>query len=223
MVIVFDLDDTLYDEMTFVYSGFKVVSEYIEIHYGIEKELILKSLKEEVLISRSDVFNRTFNKFGIFTKKLLKKSISVYRTHFPSLALYKEAENCLKRFEKYPIYIVTDGNITAQKNKLLSLNLYNPPPIKKSILTYRYGIKRSKPSPYCFFQIARMEKTTPENIVYVADNPQKDFAGIKPYGFKTIRVLTGQHKDVIKSVEYEADTQIKNLDLLTEDFLKSIF
>ena len=33
-------------------------------------------------------------------------------------------------------------------------------------------------------------------MLYVADHPRKGFVGIKPLGFRTLRVLTGQHLTV---------------------------
>jgi putative hydrolase of the HAD superfamily len=36
MIIVFDLDDTLYEEITYVRSGFKAVANYLSKNYKIE-------------------------------------------------------------------------------------------------------------------------------------------------------------------------------------------
>jgi putative hydrolase of the HAD superfamily len=47
--------------------------------------------------------------------------------------------------------------------------------------------------------------------VYIADNPYKDFVGIKPQGFATIRVLTGPYKDIAIGEAFEADWKIKDL------------
>ena len=48
MIFVFDLDDTLYDEITFVKSGLLQVAKYVNIHYKIEQqpayELMLREL-----------------------------------------------------------------------------------------------------------------------------------------------------------------------------------
>ena len=45
MILVFDLDDTLYDEITFVYSGFSAVSKYLSLQFNLNEKKILISLK----------------------------------------------------------------------------------------------------------------------------------------------------------------------------------
>ena len=62
----------------------------------------------------------------------------------------------------------------------------------------------------------------PSDIIYIADNPSKDFVGIKPLGFKTIRLLKGRYKNVKKEKKYEAKFTIKSLSQLNYDFIKKI-
>ncbi|MGG3881913.1 HAD family hydrolase [Bacillus smithii] len=90
--------------------------------------------------------------------------------------------------------------------------------MKHCYVTHRYGIHNAKPSPYCFMHIIEREKVNPHDVVYIGDNPKKDFVGIKPLGFKTIRVMTGQHRSIEMPKEYEADIRIESLAQL-EDVL----
>ena len=57
----------------------------------------------------------------------------------------------------------------------------------------------------------------------MADNITKDFVGIKPLGFKTIQVLTGQYTAIKKPEEFQADFKINSLDELTESYLLKVF
>ena len=222
MILVFDLDDTLYDELSYVRSGFWAVARYMEESYGIPGEKVFSLCDRQLQQGRSGVFDAVFKALGVYSKKLVRRCLSLYRLHQPQIALYPEAARCLKRLEAYPLYIVTDGNINAQKNKLTALCLYNQPPIRRCYLTYRYGVRHSKPSPYCFQKIAAREGVANAEVAYIADNPQKDFVGIKPLGFQTIRVFTGQHSMMRKNHDYEADYAVSSLDDLTEDFLRKV-
>ena len=223
MVIVFDLDDTLFDELSFVRSGFAAVAAHIEDVYHIEAAKIEKMCEKFLSQGRSGIFDKVFKATGIYSRRLIDKCVRLYRGHHPDISLYPEAQRCLKRFGAQPIYIVTDGNQTAQAGKLKALSLYNKPPVKRCFLTYRHGIKRAaKPSPYCFQLIAEAERVNPEQVVYVADNPAKDFIGIKPLGFKTVRVLTGQHRTVQGDAAHAAHAEIQNLDELNINFLTSL-
>ncbi len=220
MIIVFDLDEVLYDEKTYVISGFRDVSEFLEKDEAIPKKIIFEYLKRRLKNGRERIFNDLLDNFGIYSQKNLEKCISVYRTHTPKIKLYSDAKDCLKRLKNYPLYIVTDGNKIVQKNKIKALNLENH--IKKTILTSNYGLRNSKPSTFCFQKICDMEKTLPTNLVYIGDDPHKDFVGLKREGFKTIRLFKGRFKNERLSKEFEADYKIKSLKEINEEFIKMI-
>ena len=213
MVIVFDLDDTLYDDRSFVLSGFHAVARYLAPLLNKDEAWIRGQLEGELQQDRNHVFNRFLQALGISDKKLIRKCVSVYRGHDPVINLYPDAQACLSRLSRFPLYVVTDGNKQVQKRKFLALGLSGV--IKKCLCTHVYGIKHSKPSPYCFQVICSLEKVVPSQVVYIADNPYKDFIGIKPLGFHTIRVLTGHYGNSIVSPEYDAELTVKNLNEVT--------
>jgi putative hydrolase of the HAD superfamily len=221
MVIAFDLDDTLYEEMSFVRSGFRAVSAYLSDVYSVPTtesfDLMMKSLERN---GRGHIFDDVLSHFGAYSKKNIRRCISVYRQHFPDINLYPEADECLHRFENYPLYIVTDGNILVQRNKLIALGLYDR--VRFCFLTHCYGKKNAKPSPYCLFLICKRENVRPEEVFYIGDNPEKDFVGIKRAGFKTIRILKGQYKDIVKSEEYEAEYIFNSLSELDFSQFKTL-
>ena len=221
MVIVFDLDDTLYEDRSFVLSGFNAVAHYLAPILLLDQSFIYNQLELELAQNRNEVFNRFLSKLGINEKRLIAKCLSVYRGHDPKICLYPEANACLNRLNQFPLYVVTDGNKIVQKKKFLALGLSDR--IKKCLCTYAYGIQHSKPSPYCFFKICLLEKVNPSEVIYIADNPKKDFIGIKPLGFHTIRVLTGPYSKMIVDSKNEAEIVVENLDKITFDFLLDIF
>ena len=216
-VIVFDLDDTLYDEMTYVVSGLKAVSHYLEQEREIPAnesyERMCRVLAEQ---GRGKIFDEVLASYQLRSNRLVRECLQVYRNHKPKIKLYDDAERCLERMSHHPMYIVTDGNKHVQLEKLKTLGLYDHPHIRKCYITRRYGIHNEKPSPYCFSQISKIEKVDPDRIVYIGDNPNKDFVGIKPLGFQTVRILRGSHAHVRKSREYEADIEIASLDEFVE-------
>lgn len=209
MVIVFDLDDTLYDDRTYVLSGFHAVANFLSSTTGLSKKLIHDELVQELSCDRNQVFDRFLTKRGIYSKSLVMHCLSIYRAHKPNIRLFPEADACLNRFKNVPLYVVTDGNKLVQKNKCLALGLDLR--VKKCICTSVYGLKHAKPSPYCFQRICEWENVNPQDVVYIADNPKKDFVGIKPLGFQTIRVLTGPYRDLVVDPKYDADRTISSL------------
>ncbi|UJF33198.1 HAD family hydrolase [Paenibacillus hexagrammi] len=191
-VLVFDLDDTLYDESSYVRSGFQAVGNWLHQEYGIDPEqslvYMMQVLSEK---GRGQVFDNVLRQIGHYSKKNVQQCLSVYRGHKPNLTLHEDAVRCLEAFKEYPMYIVTDGNKLVQQRKLESLGLMSHPAIKKCFISRRFGLHNEKPSPYCFHQISRLEGIGPSDIAYVGDNPNKDFVGIKPLGFHTVRIRRG--------------------------------
>jgi len=220
MVIVFDLDDTLYDEMTFVHSGLTAVSKYLERYFMIPLVASQEFWGKRMMFGREGILDDILRHFDLYNKKNVGKCLSIYRGHKPEIQIYPEAELCLNKLGQHPKYIVTDGNKLVQHNKVLALDLYNK--VDFVFITHRYGLKHAKPSPYCFYKICKREKVNPDKVVYIADNPNKDFVGIKPLGFKTIRVLQGPYRDFKKPPEFEADYNIRSLAELDVELLYAL-
>lgn len=217
MVIVFDLDDTLYDESTFLLGGLQAVASWLCLQINQSEDLVMKALQEQLKLGRERIFNRFLEKQGIFSQRLVKGCISIYRAHRPCIELFPQAQACLKRFKKYPLYVVTDGNKLVQRRKCEALELDLL--VSACYCTSYFGLRHAKPSPYCFLKICAREKVSPSEVVYVGDNPYKDFVGLKPLGFHTVRVMTGRCKDVHLEHIYEADVAIKDLSELDKSLL----
>jgi putative hydrolase of the HAD superfamily len=218
MIIVFDLDDTLYDERTYITSGFKTVANYLENKFNLNKEILYKEMLTELNKSRSEVFDRVLSKYHLQTKNRVWDCLMVYRKHKPKIKLYTDAVRFLRKYKNVPKYIVTDGNMVVQRNKIVALGLKKY--IKHSYLTWKKGKSYSKPSPYFINLIAKKERVKPSELVYIGDNPEKDFVGIKPLGYQTVRINRGAYKNIVKSVEYEAGSVVSSFSQLEQ---KSIF
>ncbi|MGV3611844.1 MAG: HAD family hydrolase [Fluviicola sp.] len=222
MIIVTDLDDTLYPEIEFVHSGFRAVCAYLKQTFQIDPntgyEIMLGELEAN---GRGKVFDAVLEKYQINTLSNRKKCLSVYRSHQPELKLYPEAERFLKRFSNYRKYVVTDGNIRVQRNKIQVLKLREH--FVRTIPTYQYGIQYSKPSVFCFEKILQWEgEKSPGQLVYIGDNPKKDFVSLNKIGAKTIRVLTGEFQSMEAAPGFDAQCTVSTLDDITEEFIKKI-
>lgn len=211
-VVVFDLDDTLFSEIEYVKSGFIAVAKYFENKFNLDSNILYNFMVKELEENgRGKIFDSMLKAFDTYSKKNVEKAILVYRTHKPNIVLPQESIEVLKYYSslKIPLYIVTDGNKIVQNNKIEALGVRKY--IKKDFITHRYGLKSSKPSTYCFEKIAKLEKLDYKDIVYIGDNPNKDFVNIKKLGFRTIRIKQGIFMSLKKTKEYEAEIDIKSL------------
>ena len=223
MIIVFDLDDTLYEEITYVKGGLKAVANYLFRTYQLDTPERIYGRLFAILLKkgRGRIFDIFLQENKLLKKNIIKKCLSIYRSHDPKISLSYSGAACLERLRCYPKYLLTDGNKVVQSKKVKSLKIDRY--FKHIIITHNYGLKNSKPSTYCFHKILQWEKARPRDLVYIGDNPKKDFLNIKKDGFKTVRVLTGEHKEVEVPLEYEADFRIKTLDELSLKFLTNLF
>ena len=216
MIPVFDLDDTLYPELTFVHSGFDAVAQYLENSFGPPApeslHFMLTSLEED---GRGAVFDSLLKSLGLYSKGMVKRCVTVYRTHTPNICLNTDALNLLTSIQG-PVFLVTDGNKLVQANKVSSLGLQVY--FTKIYITHRFGIHNRKPSTYCFKLIRDSLKCEWDDLVYIGDDTSKDFVNLKPLGVKTVRIMTGAHSKVLAKPKFDADIHIQSLSELPSLF-----
>lgn len=218
MILIFDLDDTLYVEKSYVESGFLAVAKWLEIEFGWHKTDSLERLIEILdKFGRGEVFNRFLIEKNLFYKPLLNNCVKIYRSHLPNIQISENTYNLLISLP-WSKYIVTDGNKIMQKNKIDALKIEGL--FKKVFITHRYGIKNAKPSIYCFNIIKQMENCLWSDMWYIGDNPYKDFVNLTPLGVNTVRVLTGMYKKSNVKKEFEAKFIISDLTQLADLFEK---
>lgn len=179
--VVFDLDDTLYMENEFVEYGLKNAANVAETVYGIvnanEK---IRSLYQE---SKVNVFDRLVNAEKIKDKEIAVAGlVKAYRNCEPvSLHCNPGILQLLQtlRSKKISTGIITDGIVNVQKSKIKALGIQEY--IDEIVITDELGgVQCRKPNPIGFEKMLKMLDVKPQEMVYIGDNPNKDFA-IKKY------------------------------------------
>lgn len=221
MSVVFDLDDTLYLEEEYILGGLKAAAKVLALHLKQKESAVKEALLQLYQQDRFYIFDRYLKERGIASKTLVKECIKAYRAHTPHLHLFPEATTLLEELQNiFPVYVVTDGNVFVQESKIKALELKKW--CKKCFVTNRYGRDKNKPSPYCFLKICQREDLQPKQVVYIADNPRKDFCGIKPLGFHTIRIKKGRYAHELADSAYEAEYVFESLTQIDVSFLKKL-
>ena len=214
-VLLFDLDDTLYDEKQFVQSGFAKVAEFVENKFKIDKKIYY-----EILIdifnggSRGNIFNLALEKVNVaYGEDIIQSMVKIYREHTPKIKLDKNIELLLiKLREIYSLGIITDGYFEVQKKKIQALKLEEL--FDSIIYTDEYGREYWKPNVLGYkVALKELDDVLIEEAVYIGDNPYKDFIGAKKIGITTVRILQPdrEYTNVRLDKEYEADYEIKKL------------
>jgi putative hydrolase of the HAD superfamily len=210
MILIFDLDDTLYPEIDFVKSGLRAVAIYLNRNFSWPvDESFAKMIHTLNTKGRGLVFNDLLEHHDCLKKRLVRQCVTVYRYHRPKIQLTPSAMRLLPNLPRKP-YVVTDGHKDVQNSKLDALGVKRY--LEKYYITHRYGVCNAKPSIYCFNLIRKRENCNWNDMCYVGDNPRKDFVNLNQVGVHTIRVLTGGYSDVQVTTEFDARFKVNSLD-----------
>jgi putative hydrolase of the HAD superfamily len=189
-IVVFDLDDTLYDELDYCKSGFKAVAESLSNLVDVlSPEEIFDSLWQQFTAgNHTKTFNAALDDLGVsYDDQLIQKLIKTYRNHNPKIKLPDDSAKVLRQLSrKYTLALLTDGFLPAQQLKVQALKIENY--FKCIIYTEQLGRQCWKPSPAGFEKLMQSLNAKPENIAYVADNEEKDFIAPNKLGFLTIQI-----------------------------------
>lgn len=209
-ILVFDMDDTLYLERDYVRSGFYFVDEFL-----LKKGIIgFYSKAWSAFLSgyRSNTFNVVLDELNVdYSSELITALVKCYRQHDPVISLCEDVALVLNQLKnKYTLGVITDGDITSQKNKFSTLNISEY--ISKVIFTDALAVNRAcwKPHRQSYDDIVDYFNVEHNQCVYIGDNEEKDFITAKKLGWKTIRIVReGCVRDVVEFDEvYKADFNI---------------
>ena len=214
MILAFDLDDTLYPEASYVDSGLSAVAWHGMYRWGWDADVSLATLRRVIARDgRGKVFDQWLAGQGAWSRTRVQECVKVYRHHRPRLELFPAAKFILERYRSSrPLYLVTDGHKIVQRNKVDALDLWGT--FRRVLITHRFGRAAAKPSTLCFERILAAENGAWSDLVYVGDNPAKDFVSLNARGAFTVRVLTGCHAQIPADPCYDAKVTISDLHVL---------
>lgn len=204
MVIVFDLDDTLYDEIDFVKSGFKEVSKYLcnGVFYDFMFDDFLKN-------GSGRVFNNLIQNFNLDIP--IQKLIEIYRFHQPNITIPKESLELLEFCKEYNTALISDGYYLMQQNKyrVLKLDSY----IEFPVFTDFYHTKKPELKP---FELVMNKFKNEKDFIYISDNPKKDFIAPNKLNWKSIRYknYNGLYKDFESNATFEVESRLEIIEVL---------
>ncbi|SHJ38890.1 HAD family hydrolase [Pseudozobellia thermophila] len=176
-VIVFDLDDTLYNEITYLQSAYREIAKKIDPKKWRQLFATMFSLYR----CSKNVFDFLAQEYNCDKDELL----STYRNHKPEIALFHGALPLLKniREKSGKIGLITDGRSQTQRAKLQALGIQDLFDI--IIISEEFGSE--KPDIRNYLAIA--EAFPDHTYCYIADNIRKDFIAPNQLGWETICLL----------------------------------
>lgn len=220
--VVFDLDDTLISNRSYVASRCEKLFDTGLFDLG-EKQAFLAfvlSICNEGQIARLiDLIAQRFSLEDSHAHLL-----SLYREQIPEeLTVYEDVTRTLRwlKINGYRIYVLTDNPIQSQKNKLA---IFPDSDLLDGVFFSR-SLGVDKPNPKAFNQISQAHDIPAENLLMVGDNEYRDVLGSLEagYGFachiiRSNGLVTDSIRDMIspqllieRSAKIESLHQLKQL------------
>ena len=191
--VVFDIDDTLYWERDYVRSGFTHVARTIAASASEANEIEAWLLRQFEAGVRGETFDRLLRAHRhLMTRASSEELVRAYRNHRPMIQLANSVEAVLVRLRETGLRmgVISDGPVASQQAKAAALDLdrwFDP-----ILLTEALGPRYRKPGTLAFSTVARAWGLSARQLVYVADNPEKDFTAPVRLGWRTVRLRAPQ-------------------------------
>ncbi len=176
-VVVFDLDDTLYNEFDFLKSAYTHIAKNLEPKNHQHLLVLMLSLYR----SQENVFEIVGQRYGQEMHSLIK----MYRDHVPDIQLFNGVMPLMKeiKFKKGKIGIVTDGRVQSQMAKIEALKIMGL--IDKIVISEAIGTEKPNRNNFKIIEDSLKGST----YYYIGDNLQKDFLAPNAMGWKTLGLI----------------------------------
>lgn len=173
--IIFDLDDTVYDEIEYLKRAYKYISEKIvdseSTNHYTENTIYKYLLRTFINEGRVSLFQKAKQKFNIndFTIEQFLNCLRTVNICENEIQVRKSIFEFINKYQnKKDLFILTNGNITQQKNKIRSLNI----PFKERIKVYfssSLGKELEKPNAYFIQKILHDNNLEKEQVIFIGD------------------------------------------------------
>lgn len=185
--VIFDLDDTLYLERRYALSAFAAVSHEMQVRYGVAAAHAYRTLVAAFRGGRRQTALQELCVELAIDAAEVPRLVHLMRMHTPRLRLTPSARAVLTTVRRsQPVAILTNGLPNVQVRKIAALGL--EPLVDCVIYATEHGTGTGKPDPAPFLAVCSRLGVHPRECVFVGNDPQKDIAGARAVGMKTIRV-----------------------------------
>lgn len=225
MTVVFDLDDTLFQEFEFCRSAYREIGEECARRFGADPDDIANGMYEAVT-GGANPFDKLAKRLQPLASLSVDGStiagfdvmpwVERYRNHCPvSLDFLPGVEETLEELLRQGVRmaIVTDGRTGTQSAKIKALGLTRYVDDGDILISGSTGHDKHDPDNF----LTLMSRHPEENEwVYVGDNPSKDFYHPNLLGWHTVcvrHVRQGVHRqDFNLSPDYLPDNVIDSME-----------
>jgi putative hydrolase of the HAD superfamily len=220
--LILDLDDTLYDESTYVTSGLQAVARHMAGQYAVNEDELFALMQADIAKNgRGTALNAALRSIGVAdSEHVVSQLLAVYREHQPSIELYDDAKNLLQGLRStmpsLRLGLITDGLPVMQRQKVNALCLDQI----FDFICYCWEHSAPKPSVKGFERLLSELNVLPGQCVMIGDRVDHDLTPAKSLGMHTVRITRGRYTSQSSS-KGVVDLSLPSLEGVLE-YLKTI-
>lgn len=185
--VLFDLDDTLYPQRRFVFSGFAAVAAYLERVTGEDRKRVFVVLRDAWRERRGRELQACVDRFAL-SPALIPTLLGIMRGHRPALRLPRSSALALTALRtQWTTGIVTNGDPGIQKRKVDALGL--SPLVDSIVFAGEHGTGAGKPEAAPFTAALDRLHAVARRTVFVGNDEACDIAGAAAVGMKTVLLV----------------------------------
>ena len=198
--VLFDLDDTLFDQHAWLEQAWRAVARAAS-PWGVAAEALTAALIDVAAEGSANgrIIDRSLERIGAAHVPLEPLLVAFRRFECPPLRTYPGVAAGLARLRRrVPLALVTDGDVETQASKLKATGLEAS--FDAIVFSDELGRERRKPHRAPFEAALGRLGAAAGSAVHVGDNPAKDVAGATAVGIRAIRVLSGEYRRCLDAV-----------------------
>jgi FMN phosphatase YigB (HAD superfamily) len=190
--VFFDLDNTLYSQSTDVIQRITQCIDYFSMSPKEEIAQFWFNEWKDNGPQKADLVERVIHNFGL--SQTVGLVVDQYRSCKTILSLPDAHKRLLQKNRENKIhqFLITNGNVMTQRNKISSLGIEN----LFDCIVFATG-KRAKPSAYWFEQLLTEHHLAPENCISIGDWYAVDGKASEKAGIRFVYIKTGPIKEII--------------------------
>ena len=174
--LIFDLDNTIYDENSFLEQSYRNISNEINCISGhLENEMFDYLWSEYLIKGRDELFDKFIKEFSLTKLADTELILSIMRSKGSKLIMFNYFAEFLSEISnlgKYKFFIITNGNKQQQSSKISHLGLFNNHLLKEVVYSSDF---QPKPSPDSFIFLDNQYDL--KNPIYIGDSEiDKEFS-----------------------------------------------
>lgn len=205
-VIIFDLDDTLYEEREYVLSAYHTIDRHLQEEIGTQKDECSKVMTHafDSGINPFDALDTYLKSVGHTQGIDIENLLKIYRFHKPELSLPDDSRATLNALQSAGIKmgLITDGRSLTQRNKIAALEIDRYFEPSNIIISEENGCEKDSPNAFTYFV---RKYPNAKGFIYIGDNTSKDFLWPNLLGWDSICL-----KDRGRNIHSQKETPTDN-------------